>query len=125
MNQDKLPRFTDFMMNVYENMVMQTCGSVSLISSTPFLLQQSLRTRFSVFTEDSRQVLILLSKSNYLIEFKKFLMKGQCVISFGQTLTIDADGVFPQEAQGILSARTSQSSSITRIILNSLPERIN
>lgn len=115
----------DFMMNVYENMVMQTCGSVSLISSTPFLLQQSLRTRFSVFTEGSRQVLILLSKSNYLIEFKRFLMKGQCVISFGQTLTIDADGVFPQEALGILSARTSQSSSITRIILNSLPERIN
>lgn len=94
---------------------MLMCGNISLISLTLSQLPQSLKIKFSVFMEVCRQALTLLNKSNNLTEFKRYLMKDQCVISSGQILMIDAVGVFLREELATLLDKTFQNSLIIQI----------
>jgi len=55
--------------------------------------------KFSVSMEDCRPLLKLLIKYEILTEFRKFHMKDQCVIYFGQIQTREQDGVFLLEEQ--------------------------
>lgn len=125
MNQDRLLRSMDFTMNVFENMEMQMFGNISLIFLILFQLLLLLRIRSSVYMEVSPQALILWNKSNNSTEFKRYLMKVQCVISFGQILTIDAVGVSRQEVQVTPLVKTSQSSSTIPITSSSSLELIS
>ena len=125
MNQDRSLRSMDFMMNAFENMEMLTYGNISLIFLILYQLLLSLRIRSSAYMEDSHQALTLWNKSNNSTEFKRFLMKAQCVISFGQILTIDAVGVSRQEVQVTPLVKTSQSNLIIPIISSSSLELIS
>lgn len=125
MNPDRSLRSMDFMMNAFENTEMQMYGNISLIYLILYQLLLLLRTRSSVYMEVFHQVLTLWNKSNNSIEFKRFLMKVQCVISFGQILTIDAVGVSRQEVQATLLVKTSQSNLIIPIISSSSLELIS
>ena len=124
MNQDRSLRYMDSMMNVFENMETLMYGNTSLIFLILCQLLQLSRIKSSAYMEVSHQALILWNKSNNSIEFKRFLMKVQCVISFGQILTIDAVGVSRQEVQVTLLVRTSQSNLIIPIISSSSLELI-
>ena len=95
MNPDKSPRCTDSMMSAAVNMVIQMCGNILLISLIISQSQQPLITNFSVYMEDYPQLSILWNTSNNLIEYKKFLMKDPCAISFGRTPMKRTAGVFP------------------------------
>lgn len=125
MNPDRSLRSMDFMMNAFENTEMQMYGNISLIYLILYQLLLLLRTRSSVYMEVFHQVLTLWNKSNNSIEFKRFLMKVQCVISFGQILTIDAVGVSRQEVLATLLVKTSQSNLIIPIISSSSLELIS
>ena len=125
MNPDRSHRSMDFMMNAFENTGMQMYGNISLIYLILYQLLLLLRTRSSVYMEVFHQVLTLWNKSNNSIEFKRFLMKVQCVISFGQILTIDAVGVSRQEVLATLLVKTSQSNLIIPIISSSSLELIS
>lgn len=125
MNQDRSLRSMDSMMNVFENMETLMYGNTSLIFLILCQLLQLSRIKSSAYMEVSHQALILWNKSNNSIEFKRFLMKVQCVISFGQILTIDAVGVSRQEVQVTLLVRTSQSNLIIPIISSSSLELIS
>jgi hypothetical protein len=57
-------------------MVMPMCGSSSQSSLIIYLLLQLLKAKFSVSMEVFHLVSILWIKSDNLIEFKKFHMKG-------------------------------------------------
>ena len=125
MNPDRSLRSMDFMMNAFENTEMELYGNISLIYLILYQLLLLLRTRSSVYMEVSHQVLTLWNKLNNSIEFKRFLMKVQCVISFGQILTIDAVGVSRQEVLATLLVKTSQSNLIIPIISSSSLELIS
>ena len=125
MNPDRSLRSMDFMMNAFENTEMQMYGNISLIYLILYQLLLLLRTRSSVYMEVFHQVLTLWNKSNNSIDFKRFLMKVQCVISFGQILTIDAVGVSRQEVLATLLVKTSQSNLIIPIISSSSLELIS
>lgn len=125
MNQDRSLRSMDSMMNVFENMETLMYGNTSLIFLILCQLLQLSRIKSSAYMEVSHQALILWNKSNNSIEFKRCLMKVQCVISFGQILTIDAVGVSRQEVQVTLLVRTSQSNLIIPIISSSSLELIS
>lgn len=125
MNQDRSLRYMDSMMNVFENMETLMYGNTSQIFLILCQLLQLSRIKSSAYMEVSHQALILWNKSNNSIEFKRFLMKVQCVISFGQILTIDAVGVSRQEVQVTLLVRTSQSNLIIPIISSSSLELIS
>lgn len=125
MNPDRSLRSMDFMMNAFENTEMQMYGNISLIYLILYQLLLLLRTRSSVYMEVFHQVLTLWNKLNNSIEFKRFLMKVQCVISFGQILTIDAVGVSRQEVLATLLVKTSQSNLIIPIISSSSLELIS
>lgn len=111
MNQNKLHKCMDSMMNVLENMEMQMYGLPSHLFSIIFHLLQLLKVAFSVFMEVSPQVLILLIKSNNLIESWRYHMKDQYVTFCGLTLMIDVVGVLAQGVRVIRLVKTSVSNS--------------
>ena len=52
MNQDKLPKYMDFMMNVEENMEIRMFGNFALISSTIYPLLLLLMEEYLQFMVD-------------------------------------------------------------------------
>ena len=112
----KLPRSTVSTTNVYANMEMQTYGSFSQICSTTFPLPPSSITKSSASTEVSPQVLIPSTTSELSTEFKKFLTKVLCAISYGPTQMTDVDGAYLLEELDILSVRTFQRRSTTTTV---------
>jgi len=67
----------------------------------------------------------LLIKLETWTESRKFLMKDQCVISFGQIPTSVQVGEFLLEELDTLLVRTFQNSLTERMISNLLLEHIN
>ena len=106
MNQDKLHKYMDSMMNAQENMVIQMYGNISLNYLITFPLQLLLIVKyiiklinhsFSVFMEVLVHQSITWIILDNLIDFKKFHMKDLCVIFYGVILMIDLVGVYHQE----------------------------
>lgn len=81
--------------------------------------------RSFAYTVDCRHLLKLLIKLEIWTESKKFLMKDQCVIYFGQTLMSVQDGAFHPEELDIHLVRTFQNNLTERMISSLLPEHIN
>jgi hypothetical protein len=95
-------------------MEIQLSGKHSQNFSTTCLWQLSLRTRSSASMVDSPLVSIPLTRLDSLTESRRLLMKGQSAIFSGPILMTDVVGVSVQEVLVTLSAKTSQSNSITQ-----------
>ncbi|MCD9560970.1 serine threonine-protein phosphatase [Datura stramonium] len=105
----RLPRFMDFMMNVYGNTVMPTCEdfhrSVRLLSSQLWLSQ-----KYFVSMVVCRRLLKPLIMYVVLIVYKKFHTRGPCVIFYGLILMIVAVGASHPGVLDIPSAKIYLSS---------------
>ena len=97
-------------------MEMPMCGRLLLSSLITCHSQLLLKARSSVFMEVSPLQSILSIKSVSSIEFKKFRMRVQSVISYGLTLMTAVDGVFLQEEQVTHLVKIFRSSSIMQMV---------
>ncbi|CAD8109122.1 unnamed protein product [Paramecium primaurelia] len=107
MNQDKQHKFMVSMMNVQESMVIVMYGNTSLNSLITYPELQLLNLNFSVYMVVYHLQLTLWIIFDSQIEFKKYLMKDQCVIYYGAILMIDLDGEYLQEGLDILLDKIS------------------
>ena len=79
--------------------------SLPVVIILPCLLFSRLNQKYFVCMVGCPHPLKPLTAYGILIVFKRFLMKGQCVICYGLTLMIDVVGVFLLVVLDILSAR--------------------
>ena len=56
MKVEQLPKYTDSMMNQFENMEIQMFGNISQMSLTIYHLQHWLKEEYFLYTEDYPQV---------------------------------------------------------------------
>jgi hypothetical protein len=103
-------------MNAAVNMETPMFGSISPIFSITSQSLQLLKTRSFAFMVDFHLQLIPWNTSDNLIEFKKYLMRDQCAICFGQIQMRKTGGVFHKEELVILSDLIFRNSSF--IIIN-------
>jgi len=114
-----------FTTNAIRNTVMPMFGNVSQTCSIIFPWQPWLKIKFSAYMVDYLHPLILWNILEHLIDFKKFHMKDQCAICYGQTQMTEMDGVSRQEEQDIHSDMIFLINLIIIIISSSLQEPIS
>ena len=113
------------MMNAFVNTETLMSGSALPNYSTIFLSQPWWRTKFSASTVVYRHQSIHSIRSVSLIAFRRLLTRDQSVICSGPILMTDVVGVSIQEVLVTLSAKTSQSNSITQTTSQELQELIS